>query len=190
MLSNLLFKMPQVCQRVRCNLHLLITNDHLLTSDASTAILMIVLDDINDNPPHFTPSSYYTARVSEAAKPGTEVVRVVAVDYDKNPGPIQYLMVYDTNASLAFEITDHNRQTGIVTLSRPVDYEETAWINITIIANDMGSPSLTSQAWVYVEIEDVNDNSPEWTVCFIYSHLLSLLSMVTIFFPVGLYISS
>ena len=129
-----------------------------------SATLSIILDDVNDNPPEFTPSPYFTALVSEASKPGTEIVRVVAVDHDKNPGSIEYWMVYDTNASLSFEITDQNRETGIITLARYVDHEETEWINITVMANDSGEPSLNSSAWVYVEIEDVNDNSPEWQV--------------------------
>jgi protocadherin delta 1 len=119
---------------------------------------------VNDQPPTFTPSSYYTTRVSEAAKPGSEVIRVVAVDFDKNPGAINYTMVYDTDISLSFEITDQNRQTGIVTLSKRLDREVASWINITVIAMDNGKPPLQSHASVHVEIEDVNDNSPEWQV--------------------------
>ena len=119
---------------------------------------------MNDNPPEFIPSDVYSAKVSEAAQPGAEVKKVEAEDKDKNADPVTYYMVYDTEQSHSFTITEANRETGMITLATEVDYEEYTWINITVMAMDSGEPPLNSTAAVHVEIEDVNDNSPEWEV--------------------------
>ncbi len=92
------------------------------------------------------------------------MVRVVAIDRDKNPGPVKFFMIHDTPESLAFEITEENRVSGRITLKNPVDRETNHWINVTVMAKDDGTPSLNSTAKVNVQIEDVNDNSPEWVV--------------------------
>ena len=52
---------------------------------------------------------------------------------------------------------------GLVTLRSSVDHEQTESVNVTVRATDTGSPALSSLAIIHVEIEDVNDNSPEWT---------------------------
>ena len=53
---------------------------------------------------------------------------------------------------------------GMVTLKTAVDHEQTEWINVTVRAVDGGHPPLSSEATIHVEVEDVNDNSPEWQV--------------------------
>ena len=126
------------------------------------ATLTVTLDDVNDFPPEFQPSNIYSARVSEASQPGVDVKQVSAVDKDRNAGSVQYVMVYDTVESESFEITDENRETGIITLASAVDHEDYKWINVTVMAIDDGEPPLNTTALVGVEVEDVNDNSPEW----------------------------
>lgn len=123
-----------------------------------------MLEDVNDNPPRFMPEATYRARISEASQPGIEVKQVLATDRDKTSGAINYSMVYDTPESNAFEISDANRQTGVITLKTEVDQERTRLINLTVKADDQGTPQLSSLATVFVEIEDVNDNSPEWVL--------------------------
>ena len=110
------------------------------------AELSILLEDVNDNPPEFDPGNTYYARVSEASQPGVEVTRVVAIDRDKNPGPIQYFILLDSEESESFAITEENRQSGIITLAKEVDHEDNKWINITVEAIDGGVPPLSSYA--------------------------------------------
>ena len=129
-----------------------------------TAKLTILLSDINDNPPQFIPSSTYKSRISEASQPGIEVKQVLAVDKDKSSGTVNYFMVYNSEEAEAFEIMPSNLQTGLITLKTQVDHEKTDKINLTVRAEDQGTPVLSSFAQVLVEIEDVNDNSPEWEV--------------------------
>jgi len=119
---------------------------------------------VNDNPPNFVPSNIYRARISEASQPGVEVKQVLASDSDKNTGFVRYYIVYDTPESQAFEIVNTNRLTGVITLREAVDHEAGNIVNVTVRAEDTGVPPLTSLATVIVEVEDVNDNSPEWTL--------------------------
>lgn len=69
----------------------------------------MVLQDVNDNPPEFIPSSVYHARISEASQPGIEVKQVLAVDRDKNSNLVSY---YLETGSSNFEISDANKLTG------------------------------------------------------------------------------
>jgi hypothetical protein len=86
----------------------------------ATALLFVTLLDVNDNAPRFVPTPEYSARVSEAAQPGSEVKQVLAVDPDRGEaeadgeGRIAYSIVYDeANPWMeAFEVTEENRYTG------------------------------------------------------------------------------
>lgn len=84
------------------------------------------------------------------------------MDRDKNTGPIRYYINYTTPISQAFEITDDNRETGLITLKNRVDRESYSRVELLVRAVDNGPNPLTSYATVSIEIEDVNDNSPKW----------------------------
>ena len=137
----------------------------------STARLTIILDDVNDNSPVFTPSATYFAQISEASQPGLNVKQLLATDADKHSDPIRYFIVHGTEQSNAFEISDDNRESGVITLKRAVDRERYQWINFTVLAVDSGTPALTATAIVAVEITDINDNSPEWQALPVTVHL-------------------
>ena len=126
------------------------------------AKLTVVLDDINDNPPVFTPSGTYTAQISEASQSGLNVKQLLATDADKDSTPIKYYIIHNTEQSNVFKITDANRESGVITLNKTVDHERDHWINFTVLAVDSGTPALSATANVAVEIKDINDNSPEW----------------------------
>ena len=126
------------------------------------AKLTIILDDVNDNSPVFAPSTTDIAQISEASQPGLNVKQLVATDVDKNSTPIKYYIIHDTEQSNVFEISDANRESGVITLNRMVDHERDRWINFTVLAVDNGTPSLSATASVAVEIKDINDNSPDW----------------------------
>ena len=79
----------------------------------------------------------------------------------------RYYLDYDGNVNSAkFEITDANRETGMVTLAERVDYELVTSYNLTVLAVDSGVPPLNSTAVILVAVEDVNDNAPVWDTDF------------------------
>ena len=49
---------------------------------------------------------------------------------------------------------------GDITLSRTLDREAISFYNLTLVVSDLGSPPLSSIVQLYVNISDVNDNSP------------------------------
>lgn len=53
-----------------------------------------------------------------------------------------------------------DRQSGVLSTSRPLDREKRAWYTLTITAQDQGHPPLSCTATVEVTVMDVNDHSP------------------------------
>ena len=52
---------------------------------------------------------------------------------------------------------------GVVTLSKPINYESKQTTHYKVIAYDNGQPQLNSSATVYVDIENINDETPKFT---------------------------
>ncbi|GLV37980.1 kugelei [Carabus blaptoides fortunei] len=51
---------------------------------------------------------------------------------------------------------------GIVTLTKPLDRELKASYNLTVLAIDQGTPQMSSVATLIVNVQDMNDNPPEF----------------------------
>ncbi len=114
--------------------------------------------DVNDRAPEFQPSNSYHARISEAAQPGTEVKQVIAIEYDKHAENIKYYLENTGPGSDAFEITEENRESGVITLRTQVDREVQEEITLSVRAEDAGVNPLSNFAQVQITVEDVNDN--------------------------------
>ncbi|XP_056373120.1 LOW QUALITY PROTEIN: protocadherin gamma-C5-like [Hyla sarda] len=125
----------------------------------STQITVIVTD-INDNPPVFN-QSQYKIHLLENVPLKTIVTKLNATDLDEGPnGEILYSFDHHTLNS-AKQIFDLNSQTGEIIIKGAVDYEESKLFELSVRAVDKGSPTLEGRCVVLVEIEDVNDNTPE-----------------------------
>ncbi|KAL1115659.1 hypothetical protein AAG570_005949, partial [Ranatra chinensis] len=146
----------------------------------SVEVLVHVLDS-NDNAPvfygydrvtHVLPSSLrgeppdgferhvhvpvYTAKVVENNTPGIPVARVFANDSDlpDNGNGIVIYEIYRKNKSAQLFSVDKE---GIVTATGSLDYETSTAFNVTILASDLGTPSLTSTALLIVSVVDVKE---------------------------------
>ncbi|XP_041845625.1 protocadherin alpha-8-like isoform X34 [Melanotaenia boesemani] len=60
-----------------------------------------------------------------------------------------------------FQIDEH---TGLLTVKGNIDFEEHSAFEIRVQASDKGSPKMTSQCKVLIEVLDLNDNTPEISV--------------------------
>uniref|UniRef100_A0A8C5G2B2 Protocadherin alpha-8-like n=1 Tax=Gouania willdenowi TaxID=441366 RepID=A0A8C5G2B2_GOUWI len=130
-------------------------------SGASQLIIRVL--DVNDNVPIFTQSLFKTS-VSENAQLGTSVITVTANDADEGPnGEISYsLSSKDQDHVLnLFHIDEH---TGLLTVKGNIDFEEHSAFEVRVQASDNGYPPMTAQCKVLIEVEDLNDNTPEITV--------------------------
>ncbi|CAH0714682.1 unnamed protein product, partial [Brenthis ino] len=141
------------------------TASYLLNVKASTGNpasfdqtqVQITLEDINDNAPEFGTSSVRVS-VAESAAIGSVVYAARATDQDdgKN-GQITYHLVSATGPPNTFAV---NSQHGLVTLLRPLDYENLVRHTLIISAKDNGNPQLSANLTLAVDVQDVNDNAP------------------------------
>ncbi|KAM4036069.1 protocadherin gamma-C5-like isoform 24-T24 [Anomaloglossus baeobatrachus] len=125
----------------------------------STQITVIVLD-INDNLPVFD-QSHYKLQILENIPLKTIVTKLYATDLDEGPnGEILYSFDHHTleSAKRIFTIIPQN---GEILIKGDVDFEDAKLFELSVRAVDKGSPKLEGRCVVQVEIEDVNDNSPE-----------------------------
>ncbi|XP_068133841.1 protocadherin gamma-C5-like isoform X24 [Hyperolius riggenbachi] len=130
-----------------------------LPRSGSTQISVIVLD-INDNAPVFDHSSYKIS-VLENTPLKTIILKLNAKDLDEGANSeIVYSFDHHTLES-AEKIFGLNENTGEIFVTGTVDYEDSDSYELSIKAEDKGSPRLEGRCVIQVEVQDVNDNIPE-----------------------------
>lgn len=121
---------------------------------SSTVELVVVLQDVNDNPPKFVPN-VYKIKVPEDLPTGSLLVWVESVDLDLGSGSIVTYNLKNTEGGI-FHL---DSSTGALTLERELDFERRPFYNLTVRAVDHGLPrSLSSSCFVEIQVLDVNEN--------------------------------
>ncbi|XP_056130418.1 protocadherin Fat 4 [Lampris incognitus] len=127
--------------------------DRGATPKSTTVKVVINVLDVNDNAPRF--SKIFSATVTESAPVGYTVTRVTTTDEDTGANAISKYSITDT--SLPFNI---NPSTGDITISRPLNREDTDHYIAKVSAHDSGWTVSTD---VTIFITDVNDNPPRFS---------------------------
>lgn len=153
-------------------------NDDSLNSSVSVEVNVL---DVNDNPPTFygyddiiemSDGEYanhnygssniipvYYATVSENSPIGTPITRVFANDSDFT-GNGNGLILFDIpNKRSEPNLFAVDSKDGVVTTVGRLDYETNNSHNVTIIASDLGSPTLSSTALLIVNVIDVPEDA-------------------------------
>lgn len=154
---------------------------------SSSVEVEIHVTDINDNPPAFfgydrliqvspaqledneDSSSYetsilvpvYYTSIHENSALGTPVAKIYANDSDfagNGNGLLLYDIIHRKNTPLSFEI---DSKEGIVTITNRLDYEVNVSHNVTVVASDLGKPSLSSTALLIVNVIDVPEEKED-----------------------------
>uniref|UniRef100_A0A8C3SRF0 Cadherin domain-containing protein n=2 Tax=Chelydra serpentina TaxID=8475 RepID=A0A8C3SRF0_CHESE len=120
--------------------------------------LLLRIADINDQPPAF-PQPRYRAAVSEAASPGTTVLRLSASDADE-PGSPNAQVRYALEAAPGPELFHIDPLSGVISTRRGLDREREAALELRVVARDLGEPPLSASCLVSIRVEDANDNEP------------------------------
>ncbi|XP_041054608.1 protocadherin Fat 4 [Carcharodon carcharias] len=119
--------------------------------------IKIIVDDLNDNSPAFE-QSQYTVTVSEASPIGLTLLTIHAVDPDAGEnGQISYSM---ESGESPFSIEPIS---GRIVTTSDLDREVQASYTLIILATDRNYiKPLSSSTSVFVIIEDVNDEPPQF----------------------------
>ncbi|XP_053935248.1 LOW QUALITY PROTEIN: protocadherin gamma-A12-like [Cuculus canorus] len=128
----------------------------------SSAVLCLRVLDVNDNAPVFS-EMRYSARVRENNAAGALLLRVRARDADWGANArVRYRLCEGVVRGAALSsYVSVEAETGALYALRSFDYEEVREVGLWVRAEDGGSPSLSSNASVRLEIVDENDNAPQ-----------------------------
>ncbi|XP_077389169.1 protocadherin Fat 2 isoform X2 [Festucalex cinctus] len=120
----------------------------------STHHLVVVLQDVNDNPPTFL-TKVYKVKVPEDLPVGTLLIWVESMDSDLGGGGLITYNLKNTERGM-FRL---DSSTGALTLESELDFERRPSYNLTVRAVDHGLPrSLSSSCFVEIQVLDVNEN--------------------------------
>ncbi|XP_064092540.1 cadherin-related tumor suppressor-like [Macrobrachium nipponense] len=127
---------------------------------ANTHLKISILDE-NDEKPAFEQELINTS-LSENTPPDTQVARLLAVDHDQGTnGSVSYMFDEDVEHNypgvFALDVLSGELRTKML-----LDREAIPKYEIKVIAKDQGIPPLSSTATVILDVQDVNDNSPEF----------------------------
>ena len=129
-------------------------------SQPARTLVIVKVIDINDNAPRITVNILNengTASISENAEIGTFVAHVSVVDRDTGKNKI-------FNCSLntkAFQLQRLYQTTQYkIVVAKKLDYEKKQEYEINMTCRDRGTPRLSSQETIIVDILDENDNTP------------------------------
>nr|XP_021482008.1 protocadherin beta-15-like [Meriones unguiculatus] len=126
-----------------------------LSGKCSVSIQVV---DVNDNYPELTISSL-TSPIPENS-PETEVGLFRVRDRDSGENGRTVCSIQD---GVPFTLEPSIENFYRLVTEGPLDRESRAEYNITITVSDMGSPRLTTQHTITVQVSDINDNAPAFT---------------------------
>ncbi|XP_069832321.1 protocadherin-23 [Dendropsophus ebraccatus] len=138
---------------------IVLATDHGVPPLSATCPVTIMVEDVNDNEPVFL-HQFYNVTVPEHSAVGHCFLQVQATDADSTSfGEIHYTLydrLHNTKDSQKFWIDEDS---GRVCISQDIDREaERRSYDLIVKAQDGGG--LSAQAFLRVEIEDINDNAP------------------------------
>ncbi|XP_067423467.1 protocadherin gamma-B1-like [Emydura macquarii macquarii] len=114
------------------------------------------ITDENDNSPKLTLISV-SSSIHEDSLPGTVIALINA--YDKDDGENGKLSCRIKEES-PFKIISSSKNYYKLLIDSILDREKISEYNITIIATDKGTPQLSTQKTILLQISDINDNAP------------------------------
>ena len=145
----------------------------------AVATVTIMLTDVNDNAPMW-PHPIIVTMIQENVIEPTLIATVQANDLDDgNSGVVTYHFTNDLDRFLI------NSTTGELTVVMAFDREQVQLVSIMVTARDNGTPQLSSQVEVLIEILDVNDNSPYFPYPYMFARVCenAVIGQTVLFIP-------
>ncbi|XP_017345170.2 protocadherin alpha-2 [Ictalurus punctatus] len=118
--------------------------------------VLIEVVDVNDNAPEISVTLLMSS-VSEDIKPGTDVALITVSDKDSGTnGKVDCKIL----APSPFKLQLSYKNSYALVVNEALDRERVSQYNVTVLATDEGTPSLSSSNVITVHVSDVNDNAP------------------------------
>ncbi|XP_038652448.1 cadherin-12-like isoform X2 [Scyliorhinus canicula] len=124
-----------------------------------TATVKITILDV-DEPPIFS-KSFYVMDVYEDINVGRIIGAVTAQDSDVSNSPVRYSIDESTDKERYFTI---NEVDGTIATNDVLDREDVSQYNISVLARKVSNPDLVSKVPVTIQVLDVNEYAPEFSV--------------------------
>ncbi|XP_076768883.1 protocadherin beta-6-like [Arvicanthis niloticus] len=134
------------------NMEIVATDTGGFSGKCTVAIQVV---DVNDNAPKLTISSLTTSIPENAPEAVVAVFSVSDSDSGENGR-----MVCSIQNELPFLLKPTFENYYTLITEGPLDRESRAEYNITIMVSDLGTPRLTTQHTIIVQVSDINDNAP------------------------------
>ena len=132
-------------------------------SRSGSMMVDITIVDSNDNNPVFA-NSTYNITVPENVALNAVLLRVHATDPDVGlNGEIVYSFSSHTKEQYG-DLFSIDNATGQIQARGQIDYEATSIYYLTVMAQDRGPNSMPAYTKVVLNVEDINDYTPEITV--------------------------
>uniref|UniRef100_A0A8V5GG49 Uncharacterized protein n=1 Tax=Melopsittacus undulatus TaxID=13146 RepID=A0A8V5GG49_MELUD len=124
----------------------------------------VAVEDINDHAPVF-PEERVTIKSPEMSNPGSRFPLQGARDLDVGSNGIQAYRISPENEYFSVDFGSQSQDAKYIelVLEKPLDREEQAEVDFSLIAVDGGSPPRSGTTQVHVVVLDVNDNAPTFT---------------------------
>ena len=142
-----------------------------VTPRVGSAQVVVEVGDVNDNRPVFTQPAGYFAVVQENSAVGTVVEHVAASDADAGLNAMVRLALVSGELEPWFAF---DADAGNFTVARQFDFEDLNQTRFAfrVSARDLGDPALSAEVDVVIDVADVNDNAPEFSLAL---YVVSLL---------------
>ncbi|XP_072352640.1 protocadherin-7b isoform X2 [Scyliorhinus torazame] len=126
---------------------------------SSSALLRVLISDVNDNSPRFD-RGLYEAELPENSPPGTPILQLRATDLDTGVnGQLEY--VFGPATESVRRLLRLDESSGWLSVLHRLDREEMGQLRFSVLAKDRGQPPRTDRATVQLGVRDQNDNVPQ-----------------------------
>ncbi|XP_028383245.1 protocadherin gamma-A8 isoform X3 [Phyllostomus discolor] len=121
--------------------------------------VLISVEDINDNRPEVTVTSLFSP-VLENTLPGTVIAFLNVHDRDSGKNGQVVCYIHD---NLPFQLEKSIDNYYKLVTWKYLDREKISMYNITVMASDLGTPPLSTETHIILQVADTNDNPPTFS---------------------------
>uniref|UniRef100_A0A8P4K6T1 Cadherin domain-containing protein n=1 Tax=Dicentrarchus labrax TaxID=13489 RepID=A0A8P4K6T1_DICLA len=163
----------------------IIATDKGANSLSGQCTIKILVEDMNDNHPEISIKSFQSP-VNENIELDTVIAVVSVSDKDSGDNGVVDLHIPD---NIPFKLRESSDNYYELVVSEPLDREKVPEYDITFTVTDRGSPPLSDNETMTLELLDVNDNVPQFPLSFYTIRVMennapgALLSSLTAFDP-------